>query len=103
MLKNMWFVYILQSLSKENHFYKGSTNNLEKRLIQHNAGIVPSSNFYKPFRLVYYEAYLSESAARLRESAIKKSGSISVPLLRRVRESLKDTEKPRSAYRKRFL
>lgn len=42
-----------------------------------------------PYRVVYYEAYLTEKAARLREAAVKKSGSVSTPLLRRIKASLK--------------
>ena len=84
----MWYFYILQSISKPDYFYKGTTNNLQRRLEQHNTGEVFSSSPYKPYRLVYYEAYLYEFAARIRESAVKKSGSISVPLIRRIKESL---------------
>jgi putative endonuclease len=85
----MWYFYILQSQKDFDYFYKGSTGNLEKRLVEHNAGETASIRPYLPFRIVYYEAYVSEEAARLREHAVKQSGSISVPLLRRVKESLR--------------
>jgi putative endonuclease len=84
----MWYFYVLESLVQPNYFYKGSTNSLERRLSQHNGGEVMSSNPYKPYRLVYYEAYLYEFAARMRESSVKKNGNISTPLLRRIKESL---------------
>jgi putative endonuclease len=84
----MWFFYVLQSQRRSNYLYKGSTNDLRRRLEQHNRGEVESTKPYRPMRLVYYEAYVSEHGARLRESSVKKSGSISVPLLRRIRESL---------------
>lgn len=84
----MWYFYVIQSLSKKEYFYKGSTNDLRRRLEQHNAGKVFSSSPYRPYRLVYYEAYLHEFAARIRESAVKKSGSVSTPLLQRIKESL---------------
>ncbi|HBD05325.1 TPA: excinuclease ABC subunit C [Candidatus Uhrbacteria bacterium] len=83
-----WYFYILQSQKGPNYYYKGSTNDLERRLRQHNEGEVDSSRPHRPFVLVYYEAYRSKEAARLRESSVKKSGSISVPLLRRVKNSL---------------
>lgn len=84
----MWYVYILQSKKDSAYFYKGSTYNIGQRLESHNQGYVTSTRHYKPFRLVYYEAYVSEKTARMREHAIKKSGSISIPLLRRIKESL---------------
>lgn len=84
----MWYFYVLQSLRDKNWFYKGSTNDLNRRLGQHNAGEVFATRPYKPCRLVYYEAYINEFAARIRESSVKKSGSVSTPLLQRIRESL---------------
>ncbi len=84
----MWYFYILQSIAKPDYFYKGSTGNLEKRLLEHNAGETISLKPYIPLRIVYFEAYVSEKAARLREHNVKQSGSISVPLLRRIKESL---------------
>jgi putative endonuclease len=60
----MWYVHVLQSQSKANWFYKGSTNYLERRKEQHDTGKVISSKLYRPFRLVYYEAYVLEDAAR---------------------------------------
>lgn len=58
------------------------------RLLQHNEGKVQSTCSRKPWKLVYYEAHLSEKAARFRELAVKRSGSISIPLLRRVKASI---------------
>ena len=83
----MWYFYILQSTKDLNYFYKGSANDIERRLRQHNEGDVISTKPYSPLRLVYYEAYLNEHGARLREASVKNSGNVSVPLLRRIRES----------------
>ncbi len=85
----MWYFYILQSKKKTEFFYKGSTDDLRRRLEQHNKGNVDSTRPYLPFRIVYYEAYVSEQAAHLRESSVKTSGSVSVPLMKRIKESLK--------------
>jgi len=87
----MWYFYILQSLKDTNYFYKGSTNDLKRRLEQHNQGLVTSTKPYHPLRLVYYEAYLKEFAARCRESSVKNSGSVSTPLLRRIKPDKRDT------------
>jgi len=84
----MWYVYVLQSLKNQNWFYKGSTPDLKRRFIQHSSGEVQSTKAYLPVRLVYYEAYLTEKSARLRESSIKKSGSVWKPLMNRVKNSL---------------
>ena len=90
----MWYFYILQSQEEPEYFYKGSTNDLRRRLEQHNAGDASSSAPRKPYHLVYYEAYVYEFAARIRESSVKKSGSISTPLMRRIKESLRVTTAP---------
>lgn len=84
----MWYFYVLQSERDPDYFYKGSTNDLRRRFMQHNQGEVPSSALRKPYRLVYYEAYVYEFAARMRESSVKKSGSVSTPLMQRIKESL---------------
>ncbi|EKE11236.1 MAG: Excinuclease ABC C subunit protein [uncultured bacterium] len=84
----MWYVYVLQSIKNQGWFYKGSTNDLKRRFEEHNNKEVQSTKSYVPFRLVYYEAYLTEKSARLRESSIKKSGSVWKPLMDRIKNSL---------------
>lgn len=86
----MWYFYILQSNKDSNYFYKGSTDDPNRRLVQHNTGQVISTRPWFPFRLVYIEGYLYERAARVREHAVKKSGSMSVPLIRRIKDGLLD-------------
>jgi putative endonuclease len=66
----MYFVYILKSINN-NYFYTGFSNDLKKRLIEHNSGEVKSSSPYCPFRLVYYEACINEKDARFREKYLK--------------------------------
>lgn len=84
----MFYFYVLQSLRNTEWFYKGSTIDLQQRISQHNNGEVDATRPYKPLRLVYYEAFISERAARLRESAIKQNGNMWTPLRRRIIESL---------------
>ncbi|MCC6639428.1 GIY-YIG nuclease family protein [Candidatus Falkowbacteria bacterium] len=84
----MWFVYILQSQKDLNWFYKGSTNNIERRFLQHESGEVQSTKAYRPFKLVYYEAYLTKNSAQNREYSIKQSGSVWKPLMDRIKNSL---------------
>ncbi|MFZ6015833.1 MAG: GIY-YIG nuclease family protein [Patescibacteria group bacterium] len=85
----MWYFYILQSQKDLNYFYKGSTSDPQRRLEEHNKGLTQSNRNFRPFRLVYFEAYLDEETARLRERSVKRTGSVSVPLLKRIKESLK--------------
>jgi len=85
----MWYFYILQSQKEKEYFYKGSTSDLKRRLLQHNNGEARSTKSRVPWRLVYYEAFLTEKGARLRESSVKRSGSVSTPLLKRIKETLK--------------
>jgi len=84
----MWYFYVLESRRTPNYYYKGSTNDLRRRFSQHQNGEVASSSPHSPFRLVYYEAYLFESAARKREASVKKSGAAWGALMARVRKSL---------------
>ena len=64
----MFFVYILQSI-KDKKFYTGITNNLTRRLKEHNHGktSTPSTLYRGPFKLVYYEQFSSRISARERE------------------------------------
>jgi putative endonuclease len=78
----MWYFYILQS-EKDSKLYFGSTNDLRRRLTEHNSGLVKSTKPRTPFKVVYYEAYLDEKSARNRESKVKSSrGSRQALLLR---------------------
>ncbi len=54
-VNNMWYVYIIKSL-KRNFIYTGSTNNIERRIEEHNSGICDCTKPYKPFRLIAYFA-----------------------------------------------
>jgi putative endonuclease len=49
----MQYVYVLQSL-KDNDFYTGCTDDLNKRLKKHNNGEVWSTKNRKPLKLIYY-------------------------------------------------
>jgi putative endonuclease len=68
----MYYVYVLQSL-RDGKFYKGITANLKKRTEEHNAGKNFSTAPRRPFRLVYYEAYLLKDDALAREKYLKTS------------------------------
>jgi putative endonuclease len=83
----MFYVYILKS-ERDQNLYVGSTNDLRRRLAQHNAGTVRSTAQRRPFILPYYEAYRLEEDARRRESMLKKDGRALAILKQRIRASL---------------
>ncbi|WP_194776775.1 GIY-YIG nuclease family protein [Pararhodonellum marinum] len=66
----MYFAYILKSL-KDSGFYYGHSNNLEKRLIEHNKGKVRSTKSRTPFILYYSEKFPTKSEAYKREMFFK--------------------------------
>ena len=65
-----YYVYVLQS-GKDGNRYVGYTNNLRKRVEQHQAGQVPSTATRLPMQLVYYEGCLNQSDALEREKYLK--------------------------------
>jgi putative endonuclease len=66
-----YFVYIIQSL-KDNSFYIGSTNDLERRLSEHNQGLSKYTSAKMPWELVYTESFDDVTIARKREYFLKK-------------------------------
>ncbi|MBU0580949.1 MAG: GIY-YIG nuclease family protein [Candidatus Margulisbacteria bacterium] len=84
----MYYVYVLLS-EKDNKFYIGYTKNLEKRIQTHNKGLVPSTSFRQPLKLIFYEAHLYKKDALRREDYLKTSpGKKSLKFI--LREFLKD-------------
>ena len=67
----MFYAYIIQSLSDKNYFYKGHCENIEKRLQQHNSGLTKSIRNKTPFKIVYFEEFLSLESALKREKYFK--------------------------------
>jgi len=84
----MFYVYLIQSL-KDESTYTGYTDDVKKRLRAHNLGKVSYSSKHKPFRIAYFEAYLSEKDARRREQLLKKKGGQRDFLKENLQESLK--------------
>lgn len=65
-----YYIYIIQS-DKDKSLYKGLTNNLERRIKQHNSGKNPSTKNKGPYKLVYYEECENRIKARKREIYFK--------------------------------
>ena len=68
----VYSVYVLKS-KKDNKRYIGITNNLERRIRQHNKGGVTSTKYRIPFKLEYKEEYLDRLTAHKRERYFKTS------------------------------
>jgi len=67
----MNYTYILKC--KDGTFYTGWTNNLEKRLKDHNEGKgAKYTKARRPVELIYYEAFETKEEAMSREYAIKR-------------------------------
>ena len=65
-----YYVYILQS-QKDSSFYIGYTSDLKKRFRQHNNGESRATKPFRPYKLIFYEAFLSRLDAKNREVYLK--------------------------------
>ena len=66
----MYYVYILLNQSKTKT-YTGVTDNINKRLTEHNLGKVKSSRPYRPYKIIHTESFITLSEARQREKFYK--------------------------------
>lgn len=83
----MYYVYILKSLVKD-YVYVGYSTDLKQRFEYHQNGYVGSTKPYRPFELIFYEAYKNMSDAKRREKYFKTDKGKSA-LKMMLRESLK--------------
>ena len=65
-----FYVYVLRSTADDG-FYIGYTANLRKRFEQHVQGDSFATAYRRPWKLIYYEAYLEEADAIGRERYLK--------------------------------
>jgi putative endonuclease len=65
-----FFAYILQSRINDS-FYKGSTNDLLRRVAEHNDGKEISTSRYLPWDLVWYASKSNRSEALALEMKLK--------------------------------
>ena len=66
-----FYVYILESTSSPGRFYTGQTEDLHERLKKHNAGEVPHTVKYKPWRIKTTVAFSDKSRAITFERYLK--------------------------------
>ena len=65
-----FYLYILKSINFEKT-YIGHTNNLKRRLREHNSGKSEYTSKFKPWKVLYTEIFPSRDKAILREKYFK--------------------------------
>lgn len=83
----MHFFYIIKS-RKSKKLYLGYTNDLRKRIKEHNQGLSKATKPYIPWYIVYYEAYLSKEEAIKREHNLKLRANAWNQLKSRIKQSI---------------
>jgi len=66
----MWCVYLLKS-EKANWYYVGSTDNLDRRIHEHNKRGVSSTKHFAPLSIVFVKEFQTEGEARKYERLVK--------------------------------
>jgi putative endonuclease len=67
----MYYDYAISSLER-NYIYVGLTDNIERRLSEHNMGKNKTTKPYSPFAVIYFEECSSRIEARIKEKYLKK-------------------------------
>ena len=70
-MQNFHYVYILIDTTTETHHYVGSTQDLQARLAKHNAGEVPHTSKFKPWKVESYFAFETKEKAAAFEAYLK--------------------------------
>lgn len=69
-MSNMYYVYVLRS-ERDEKLYIGSTNNVVRRLEEHNCGKLLVTRHRKPFKIIYTETFQTRAEAMRREKYFK--------------------------------
>ena len=69
--KNVYYTYILESLSHRGKRYIGHTSDLKERLAAHDAGKCQATRRYRPWKLLLYLAFQSLHQAQHFEIYLK--------------------------------
>ena len=93
----MYYVYVLLNQDDESSrkFYVGVTDDIERRVAEHNKGLSNYTSKFGPWALVYYEAYLSTADASRREKQLKHHGKGLQELKKRLSTSINEAKKVR--------
>ena len=63
-------VYVIRS-EIDGRIYIGMSQNLSRRIKEHNKGLTKSTKGYRPWKLMYFEKYPTRMLARSRERYLK--------------------------------
>ncbi len=66
----MYYVYALKSVER-NYIYVGLSNDVDRRLLEHNNGYNKTTKAYLPFILIHQERFETRKEARIREKYLK--------------------------------
>ena len=80
----MFYIYVLISL-KDNKTYVGYTNNLNRRLLEHNSGQSSATKNRRPLELIFSEQFKTSREAKKKELYWKSGGG-----RRKLKKLLKD-------------
>lgn len=69
----MYYLYLLKS-EKSSKAYIGVTTDLKRRFHEHNKGLSAATKVGTPWKLIYYEAFLTKKLALQREYKLKRYG-----------------------------
>ena len=70
----MYYAYILESITKPDEFYRGHTDDLKRRVAEHNTGKCSHTSKFKPWKVKFYAAFETQAQAQAFEKYLK-SGS----------------------------
>jgi len=62
----VFYTYVLRSRI-DKKLYIGHSSDVNKRLIEHNFGKVQSTKYRRPFDLLYFKEFMTQSEARWQE------------------------------------
>jgi len=67
----VFYVYILRSLEFPGQIYTGCTDDIQKRLLEHNSGKSAHTKRWMPWELQFYAVFTTKTAAYAFERYLK--------------------------------
>ncbi len=83
----MFYVYVIKS-KKDKSIYIGYTDDLKRRMKEHNSGMSEYTKNKYPYEVIYYESYKHKADARYREDNLRRFAQSYSQLKKRIKNSL---------------